>query len=209
MPERLWYRSLYWRIAMGYVALLAVLLVVQYELFVTLTNRMWGSASRTPVQLAEMVAQDLSSQLSDDPQFDVEQYLLHRYALGFQPFVVVLTGVDQPLSNRPTAVPPNLAANARSRLVGRQPEMVILPNGRRSHFAEYADVFIDGVPSGIVAVPRFPPPYPVGLRELAPTLAWVGIALFTAGVAVMALLIFRPSHRRLRSLEDAARALGE
>jgi signal transduction histidine kinase len=209
MPERLWYRSLYWRIAMGFIALLAVLLVVQTVLFVTLTNRMWGGASRTPVQLAELVAQDLSLQLSDDPQFNVDDYLRHRYALGYQPFVVVLKGDERSLSNRPTAIPPNLPINARSRLAGRQPEMVLLRNGQRTHFAEYAEIFIDGVPSGIVAVPRFPPPLTVGLREVAPTLAWVGVALFTAGAAVMALLIFRPSHRRLRSLEDAARALGD
>jgi len=64
MPERVWYRSLYWRIAMGYVALLAVLLVVQISLFVGLTNWMFGRATRTPAQLAEIVAQDLSVQLT-------------------------------------------------------------------------------------------------------------------------------------------------
>src|SRR5262249_32735833 len=89
------------------------------------------------------------------------------------------------------------------------PEMLVLRTGRRTPFAEYAEVFIDGVRSGIVAVPRFPPPREVGLREVGPTLAWVGIALFSAGAAVMALLIFRPSHRRVRSLEEAAKALGE
>src|SRR6185503_6573147 len=90
MPERVWYRSLYWRIAMGYVALLAVLLVVQISLFVGLTNWMFGRATRTPAQLAEIVAQDLSVQLTESPQLDVENYLHSRYALGFQPFAVVL-----------------------------------------------------------------------------------------------------------------------
>ena len=32
MPERVWYRSLYWRIALGYIALLAVVLVLQMGL---------------------------------------------------------------------------------------------------------------------------------------------------------------------------------
>ena len=73
MPERVWYRSLYWRIALGYIALLALLLLVQTGLSVWLTNRMWGRASRTPTQLAELVAQDLSAQLEQAPQTDVEQ----------------------------------------------------------------------------------------------------------------------------------------
>jgi signal transduction histidine kinase len=37
----------------------------------------------------------------------------------------------------------------------------------------------------------------------------VGLAALSLGAAVMALVIFRPTHLRLRSLEDAARALGE
>ena len=43
MPERRWYRSLYWRIALGYIALLAVLLVVQTGLAVWLMDRDVGA----------------------------------------------------------------------------------------------------------------------------------------------------------------------
>jgi len=209
MPERVWYRSLYWRIAMGYVALLAVLLVVQATLFVYLSNRMWGNASRTPVQLAETVAQDLSLQLAESPQVDVESYLHRHYALGFQPFAVVLHRDHRVFSNRPTAIPPSLGADARVRLHGGDPERGHMRGGRPFNFAEYADIMVDNERAGVVAVPRIPPPLSVGLRELAPTLGSLGIALFTAGAAIMALLIFRPTHRRLRNLEEAARALGE
>jgi signal transduction histidine kinase len=211
LPERVWYRSLYWRIAMGYVALIAVLLVVQATLFVYLTKRMWGNASHTPVQLAENVAQDLAVQLTESPQMDVEAYLQRRYGLGFQPFAVALRreGPQQIVSNRPSAIPPNLGPDARIRLRGGDPERGHMRGGRQTNFAEYADIVIDNERVGVVAVPRFPPPLSVGLRELAPTLGSLGVALFTAGAAIMALLIFRPSHRRLRSLEEAARALGE
>ena len=37
MPDAVWYRSLYWRIAFGFVALLAAILVVQVAVFVWLT----------------------------------------------------------------------------------------------------------------------------------------------------------------------------
>ncbi|MGH7464716.1 MAG: sensor histidine kinase [Longimicrobiales bacterium] len=47
------------------------------------------------------------------------------------------------------------------------------------------------------------------IRELGPTLTWSGLALLAIGSMMVALVIFRPARQRLRSLEDAARALGE
>jgi signal transduction histidine kinase len=213
MPERIWYRSLYWRIALGYVGLLAVLLAVQMGLVLQLSNRMWGHAVRTPAQLAELVAQDLSNQLRDSPEFDVETYLRQHYGTGYQPFEVALAGerrISRIFSNRQLLLPPSLGRDARRRLAGFDPEAGrIGPNGQHYHVAEYADIIINEQRVGVVAVPRDPPPLPIGLREMAPTLAWVGIGLLGVGAAVGALLIFRPVHQRLRSLEDAARALGE
>jgi two-component system OmpR family sensor kinase len=210
MPDRVWYRSLYWRIALGYIALLALLLLVQTGLAVWLTNRMWGRASRTPVQLSELVAQDLSVQLEQTPALDVEAHLRDRYGAGYQPFVVVLGGNPRVFSNRPTAIPPNLGRDARMRLAGRDPE-----RGRgggpgvRPPFAHFVDVVVNGVRVGVVAVPMGLPPLSVGLRAVAPTLITIGIAMLSLGAAIMALVIFRPTHLRLRSLEEAARALGE
>jgi signal transduction histidine kinase len=212
MHERVWYRSLYWRIALGYIALLAVLLVVQTGLAVWLTDRMWGRASRTPSQLAELVAQDVSAQLTQTPELDVEDHLRRIYGSGYQPFVLVLDGDRRTLSNRPTAIPPNLGRDARMRLIRLDHERDRGPgpmSGDRRLPAAYADVMVGGALKGVVAVPQGPPPLSVSLRELAPTLLWVGIGMLGAGAAVMSLLIFRPTHRRLRSLEEAARALGE
>ena len=210
MPDRVWYRSLYWRIALGYVALLALLIVVQTVLAVWMTGRMWGWGSRTPAQLADLVAQDLTAQLEQDPAFDVGPYLRQHYGIGYRPFGVVLAGaMDQTLSNRPSMIPPNLGREARQRLMRaavNEPEREI--RGRRP-FAEFADITVHGDVLGMVAVPRSPPPLDVGLREMAPTLVWVGLALLCVGAAVMALLIFRPAHQRLHMLEEAARALGD
>src|SRR5262252_6947681 len=213
MPERIWYRSLYWRIALGYVGLLAVLLSVQMGLVLQLSNRMWGHAVRTPAQLAEVVAQDLTKQLSDSPEFDVEAYLRQHYGTGYQPFEVVLAGerrMSRAFTNRQIPFPPTLRLDARRRLMGFDPEAGrVGPNGQHFHLAEYADIIVNDQRIGVVAVPRDPPPLPIGLREMAPTLAWVGIGLLGIGAAVGALIIFRPVHQRLRGLEDAARALGD
>ena len=53
MPDPVWYRSLYWRIALGFVALLASLLVVQGLVFLWMTGRMTDLfPNRSPAQLA-------------------------------------------------------------------------------------------------------------------------------------------------------------
>ena len=84
------------------------------------------------------------------------------------------------------------------------------PDGRRGgSSAQFAFVTVNEERAGVVAVPSGLPPLSVGLREAAPTLIAVGIALLGLGAAIMALVIFRPTHQRLRSLEDAARALGD
>ena len=217
MPERRWYRSLYWRIALGYIALLAVLLVVQTGLAVWLTDRMWGR-NRTPAELAETVAADLSGKLQQNAAFDIEPYLRQEYGSGYQPFVVVVKGNPRTLTNR-APVPPTLGRDARRRVDdtddgdwGRGGRAGGFRDGGgfgRRGAARYADIVVGGARTGVVAVPTDPPPFSVGLREVAPTLALVGVALLGAGAALMALLIFGPTHRRLRGLEQTARALGE
>src|SRR4029453_5360832 len=113
MPKRRWYRSLYWRIALGYIAMLAALLLVQTSLAVWMTGRVWGRACRTPAQLADLVAQDLAEALSQSPAFDVNAHLHQKYGRGYQPFVVVLRQHEETYTNRPTMVPPNLGRDAR------------------------------------------------------------------------------------------------
>jgi signal transduction histidine kinase len=209
MPERRWYRSLYWRIAIGYVALLGVLMLVQTGLAIWLTDRVWGRASRTPAQLAHLAAEDLSTQLTADPSLDIERHLRDRYRSGYQPFVVVLHGDPRVYFNR-TPIPPTLARDARRHLY-RETLGTLPPRepSERVPFADYADIVVNGARRGVVAVPSVTPPLSVGLRETAPTLALAGAALLAAGAAIVALLTFRPTRRRLRALEHAARALGE
>jgi signal transduction histidine kinase len=45
--------------------------------------------------------------------------------------------------------------------------------------------------------------------QVGPTLAWFALGLLGVGAAVTALAIFRPTHNRLRALEQAATALGQ
>ena len=209
MSERIWYRSLYSRIAIGYVTLLALVLAIQMGLFLWLTNRMWGRASRSPAQVAQIVADDLAVQLAQNPNLALEPYLEKHFSSGFRPFVVLLRD-GRLASNRPNAVPAQLPREARIRLlVGDRPAAERPRTQQRLRFATYSDVIVNKNSVGVVAVPDTLPPFFVGLRELAPTLTWVGIGLIAVGAGAIALLIFGPTHRRLRNLEAAARALGE
>ena len=207
MSDRVWFRSLYWRIAFGFIALLAILLLVQGVLFLWLTDRFVGSSPRTPQQLAEVVADALATELTARPDADVGAFVHERFR-RYQPFVVVMTnGVRA--SNRPAAVPPEMGRWAAARLRGYGGPQEEFPRRQGTRQAVYAPIMVQGAIEGMVAVPSNPPPMWVMLRELWPTLVWSGLGLLGAGAVVMALLIFRPVHTRLRTLEQAARALGE
>ncbi len=237
MSDPVWYRSLYWRIAFGFIALLAVLLLAQSLLFLWLTDRFVGSSTRTPSQLAALVATEVAAEMEARPGAAIDEFVKRRYSHIFQPFLVLLNDGER-ASNRPTGLPADFGRMVRWRLnegrpmmgpslggpLGGNPAPGSGPPpggpppdgpqpGRRSggpRFpTEYASIVVGGAQVGVVAVPANPPPVGVALRELGPTLSWFGLGLLAVGATLTALLIFRPAHKRLRTLEQAARALGE
>jgi len=217
MPDPVWYRSLYWRIALGFVALLATLLVVQGFVFLWMTGRMTDIfPNRSPAQFAASVASDLSVSLVDQPELDVATYVNDRYAGSLRGFVVALRDGRTVVSGR---VPPPaaLVRAARARLSdnGRPDRRSRgrggFDGGRREaggwrgpgggfgpdggvEFAEITSA--DGLVAGLVAVPVAPPPISLALRDIGPFLAAVALGLLTVGTAVSALVIFRPARRR-------------
>jgi signal transduction histidine kinase len=213
MSDPVWYRSLYWRIAFGFIALLAILLLAQGLLYLWLTDRFVGSSVRTPTQLAGLVAAEVSAELDQRPDANLEEFVRARFSHIYQPFLVILRDGRRG-SNRPTALPPEFsrAIQGRMRAGGLPGESF----GRRggggggSRFPiESVPIVVAGSQVGLVAVPGNPPPVSVALQELGPTLSLFGLGLLAVGATLTALLIFRPAHNRLRTLEQAARALGE
>ena len=103
--SRIWFRSLYWRIAIGFVALLAAVLVAQGLLFVWLTYRIDQSpAGRTPQQLADYIARQISMAMSDNPSLDVGLYVGREFSGISRPFVVMMAD-GRRISNRPEGLP--------------------------------------------------------------------------------------------------------
>jgi signal transduction histidine kinase len=208
MSDPVWYRSLYWRITFGFIALLAMLLLAQGLLFLWLTDRFVGSSGRTPAELARQVAAEVSAELERNPGIALDEFVRNRFSHIFQPFLVALRD-GQRGSNRPTGLPFEFSRAVQSRM-RTNPERGGMWRRDGSRFpTEYAPIVVGGMEVGLVAVPANPPPVFVALRELGPTLTWFGLGLLGLGTTLTALLVFRPAHKRLRTLEQAARALGE
>ncbi|MBS1817331.1 MAG: HAMP domain-containing histidine kinase [Acidobacteria bacterium] len=111
----MWYRSLYWRIALGFIGGLALLLVVQAMLFVWMMSAA-GSAvpNQPPDRLAQAVAVDVAQALERDATLDIERYVRQEYAKDTQPFFVVLA--DGRLFEVGARFPEPLKTEARARL---------------------------------------------------------------------------------------------
>jgi hypothetical protein len=80
VSNRVWHRSLYWRVALGLLALLLATLAVQAMVFLWIAAR---QAERLPVaalaETAETVAAELSERLEADPALDVQRWLREHY----------------------------------------------------------------------------------------------------------------------------------
>ena len=209
MPK--WYQSLYWRIGIGFVLFLAVVLALQGAALVFLISRMEVGPGATPPEATRFVARELGEALTADPGFDIQAYLREEYG-GRMPLVAIMKD-GRTLSTDGTLPPDAVVRDIRARLRanpesfgrgrGMRPPPVRLGAQLARRFGPAGVIFVAGAPAGVIlAMPRS------AFRQLAPTLGGVGVALVAAGTTAAALLIFGPVRRRLRSLEDAARKVG-
>src|SRR5690349_3463167 len=113
-----WYRSLYWRIAIGFVALLATLLAVQGAVFLWITGRASEILpGRSPAEYAQTIASDLSEKFLSQPALDIDAYLNGKYVTKYRPFVVV-TREGKIVQSKSVDAPPDLSRQAIGRLFG-------------------------------------------------------------------------------------------
>ena len=115
MPDPVWYKSLYWRIAFGFVAMLGALLVAQVLVFVWLTDRVVGWAAQSPEELVSSVASDLSTALTKDPGLALDTYVRDEFGHIYRPFVVVMVD-GRAASNRTNGLPPGYLRAVQMRL---------------------------------------------------------------------------------------------
>ncbi len=207
MSERARHRSIYWRIAIGFILFLAVMLLLQGGLFVWIVARADGALpTGSLVDFANVIASDIGNELEQDPSADVGAYIKKQYGRWTRPvFVVMRNGrVFETHPSDDTRIVVRRAGEWLAKGSPREVEHVPLRYGRVIAFAR---VFVNGIATGTVAVQPGGPSARV-LREIVPTMLLMVGALMLGGTALAALLVFRPVNRRLKGLEDAARRLG-
>ncbi len=77
MPK--WYQSLYWRIAIGFVLLIAAMLALQGGALVYLIARMEVAPGPPPPEVTRLIARDLSEALTANPKLDIQQFFRQEY----------------------------------------------------------------------------------------------------------------------------------
>ena len=229
-----WYGSLYWRIALGSIAVLAVLLLVQAVVFLWMSGTIATTLlGQSPDRIAADAARDVAAALQKDPNTDIEKFVRDRYGTLPQPLMVVLED-GRAVRNHELPPPDGMGrwpgrfpgAAGRGGDAGRgaplegpppggqsgggmRPWGPRMGPGREGPPGERAAIEIEGSQVGFVFVAGRNPRTTMFLREFAPTQAVIGVILLIVGSAVASLAIFRPAHRRLRGLEKVAQAIGE
>jgi len=121
------WRSFYLRIAVGVVAFLAAMLVVQAMLFVWAVSQTGRTlAGQSPGRLGMTVAVDLAQALERDPQTDLARYVKEQYAEYDHPFFVMMND-DRLIMSGNQSFPEPMIRMARERL---QRGLERLPGGR-------------------------------------------------------------------------------
>ncbi len=205
MSERAWYRSIYWRIAIGFILFLAVMLIVQGGLFLWVVARNEGALpSHSLIEFANVIASDVGNEMEQDPHANIGQYVRDHYS-QMSRAVFVMMSDGRFFGTRPMIFRDALVSRANEWLAsGQPPEVLPLRSGRVTAFSR---LFVRGKPVGIVAV------QPGGasvriLREIVPTMLVMAGVLMLGGTGLAALLVFRPVNRRLKGVEQAARQFG-
>jgi signal transduction histidine kinase len=191
------YRSLYWRIGIGFILCIAAILAVQGIVLLWLLDRA-DPDSRASLTLG--VSNDLAQALTTNPDLNVEQFIAGRYPNPPRAFYAVMVNgqVTYFGNKRPL---PGAVLNVKETF--KKPQLTAIP--RLWEAAPYwaSPVIVNGYVAGTVAV------VPENLVELLwrPMVALAGVLLFVGTVAA-SFFIFAPAHRRLRDLERTARRLG-
>src|SRR5258706_6418965 len=85
-----WYKSLYWRIAIGFVLGLAAMLVVQAMLFVWIVPVSGPTVPARPERFAQTVATDVAEALDHEQDLDVVQFVRSQFERNALPFLVLM-----------------------------------------------------------------------------------------------------------------------
>lgn len=189
------YRSLYWRIGIGFIVCIASVLAVQGAALLWLLSR--AEPDRTPFTKA--ISEELGVALSVDPTLDVHAFVVARYPTS-DPFYVITTAGD--VFYFGDRSPSATAVNAvREEFRHEHPRAI--PQFWQTSPYWASPLVVNGELAGIVSMVARNQ-----VQELWPRMALLAIALLVAGTVLASRFIFGPAQRRLRALEITAERLG-
>jgi signal transduction histidine kinase len=206
-PDLRWYRTLYWRIGFGFLALIVGLLVLQSLMFSYIVTRSRETLpGGSPNRFAALVAADVGSALAQDANLDVQQYVQERYGTVLARVYVVMKD-GRVAGNSAEPLPENILNAAVAGLGGIEgrpkprteditgPPVVMVP------------VEVGAALRGLVVVP---PRRRVGgmFWDVGQLLSVPGLLVLLIASGAAAALIVGPARRRLRDLEIATARLG-
>ena len=227
-----WHQSLYWRIALGLFAFVALMLVAEGALFLWISDRLAGAMpARSPRQLAGLVARDVGAALTRDQTLNLDTYLADQYEDVAQTFFVALR--DGRVASNHDDVPAEIVAELRAemaliaeragrrrglrpggRLEGERFGGDTLPRRMRPGgpgprpLGEMAPVFVNDAQVGRVIIWAEDRPFWRIVRQLGPAMAVIAATVLAVGTALIALVVFGPVRRRLRGVQGATERLG-
>jgi two-component system sensor histidine kinase BaeS len=195
---------------------LGATLAVQVALFLWIVARGEGDVpARALDTFATLVASDVASEVqANRTAQEIDRHLVDRYGSLPRTIWVILED-GRVISGKSGPPPPGLVRGLLARLRGEPPGPAgprrepptfagrFLPRRRPS----FAPVMVHGRAAGMVVVEAGRPSGTLW-QEMGPILALVASGLIVGAGALAAVLIFRPAHRRLQGLSDAARRLG-
>jgi signal transduction histidine kinase len=190
------YRSLYWRIAIGFILCIAAVLAIQGSLILWLLDR----TDAAGVTLSRQVGADLSAALTADPGTDLDRYLRARYPNPPRPFYIVMID-DRVIEVGRRRPPPRLVEAALGEF-HRGPVTAIPASWEDQPFRASAIVVNGRIVGAVGIVPE------TWMEQLGTQVTITSVVLLIVGTTAASLFIFGPAHRRLRELEKAARRLG-
>jgi signal transduction histidine kinase len=198
-----WYRSLYWRIGVSFVVFVLAVVVIQGVIFRYQMQRA-AIPSRSPNNIAAVVAADVGSAMAEQPGLDLQDYVAHQYGREMSRIYVVMKD-GRTARNAAEPLDVEIQRSIGAALSGVNPV-----HGRDAPGVTgpvvTAPIQLGNELMGMVVLP--PPPLGGASREVGRFLSIPGIALLLAATVMAAIVIFTPARRRLRSLESAAERLG-
>jgi signal transduction histidine kinase len=191
------FRSLYWRIGIGFILCVAAVLGLQVVILLWLVN---GADTVSGGNLTATVGADLSRLLASDPNADVNRYWAEHYARPPRPMYAVLADGQVLAAGKK---PPQTRAVRAAVDAFKRGVLDALPQSWQDEPYQSAPIVANGAIVGAVAlVPQ------TTAEQIGPTVVATSAGLLVIGTIVATAVIFGPAHRRLRELQAAALRLG-